>query len=147
MKLLFTRRRHVGSWLIRMVTWSNFSHVDVIMPNGTLIGASAPDGVERVKMSSRLDKASKAIVMDIPVGSHEVAFSFLHSQLGKPYDYAGVAGIGLHRDWQEEDKWSCAELVAKALSEAGQKPFDAEFHHRITPQDLLMLNFPKVRVK
>jgi uncharacterized protein YycO len=147
MKLLFTRRHHIGSWLIRMVTWSDYSHVDVLMPEGDLLGALAPDGVVRQGKALRIKQASKAVIMDLPVADAQAAYAFLKKQVGKPYDYQGVVGIGLHRDWQEDDSWSCAELAAQAAAEGGSNPFDNEFHHRITPQSLLMLNFPKTRIK
>ena len=147
MQLLFTRRRHLGSWLIRFVTWSEYSHVDIILHDQSLIGAIAPNGVVKHSMDKRLSMASKALIMELPVNSFQDAKAYALSQLGKKYDWLGVIGIGLHRNWQEEDKWSCAELVAKVLSEGGQKPFDSKFYNRITPQDLLMLNFKKQIIK
>jgi uncharacterized protein YycO len=130
-----------------MVTWSEYSHVDIMLDDGLLIGAIAGEGVVIQPLWHRLDIASKAVVMDLPVASMGDAIRFAKSQVGKPYDWLGVFGIGLHRDWQEVDKWSCAELVAMVASVAGQKPFDSKFHNRITPQNLLMLNFEKTRVK
>lgn len=147
MKLLFSRRRHLGSWLIRMVTWSEYSHVDLVLDDELLIGAIAGDGVVLGKVKERLAASSKAVVMKIPVKEIEVSEAFAIGQLGKKYDWLGVIGIGLKRNWQEDDKWSCAELVASILAAGGQRPFDSKFHHRITPQHLLSLNFEKVRVK
>ena len=147
MKLLFSRRHHIGSWLIRFVTWSEYSHVDLVLDDTSLIGATSFDGVAVSQLKDRLAKASKAVMVDIPVKDKAVAEAFAISQLGKPYDWLGVIGIGLKRNWQEDDKWSCAELVASVLSEGGQKPFDSKYHHRITPQHLLSLNFDKVKVK
>lgn len=147
MKLLFTRRHHIGSWLIRMVTWSEYSHVDIVLDDEFIIGAVAFKGVQKIRLDDRLAKASKSVVMDIPVKCLQDAEAFAIAQLRKPYDWLGVVGIGLKRNWQEDDKWSCAELVASVLSEGGQKPFDSKFYHRITPQHLLSLNFTKVKVK
>jgi len=147
MKLLFTRRRHIGSWFIRFVTWSEYSHVDIVLHDQFLIGAIAPDGVVLHNMDDRLAMASKALVMELPVQSLDDAKNFALSQIGKRYDWLGVIGIGLHRNWQEDDKWSCAELAAMALNAGGQRPFDSKFHNRITPQDLLMLNFEKRKIK
>jgi uncharacterized protein YycO len=146
-QLLFTRRRHLGSWLIRFVTWSEYSHVDILLDGKYLIGAIAPDGVVVNKVNDRLQRASKAVIMELPVVSISKAQDYARSQIGKPYDWLGVIGIGLHRNWQENDKWSCAELAAMALDAGGQRPFDSKFHNRITPQDLLMLNFQKIRIK
>ena len=147
MKLLFTRRRHIGSWLIRMFTWSEYSHVDIVLGNGFVLGAVAPDGVTIQPYWHRIDMASKAVMMDLPVKSIDDAIAYAHKQIGKPYDWLGVVGIGLRRNWQEDDKWSCAELVANAASVAGQKPFDDRFMYRITPQHLLLLNFKKIKIK
>lgn len=147
MKLLFSRRHHIGSWLIRMVTWSEYSHVDLVLDDGLLIGAIAGEGVVLNRLSDRIAKSSKAVTMEIPVKDIAASEAFAIGQLGKKYDWPGVIGIGLKRNWQEDDKWSCAELVASILAAGGQRPFDAKFHHRITPQHLLSLNFVKTKVK
>ena len=61
------------------------------------------------------------------------------SQIGKPYDYTAILGLGLRRDWQEEDAWFCSELVAWAFQHAGEPLFRAECLRRVTPQHLWML--------
>lgn len=147
MKLLFSRRHHIGSWLIRMVTWSEYSHVDLVLDDGLLIGAIAGEGVVLSKVSERASMSSKMVLMEIPVKDMAASEAFAIGQLGKQYDWLGVIGIGLKRNWQEDDKWSCAELVASILAAGGQRPFDSKFHHRITPQHLLSLNFEKTRIK
>ena len=147
MKLLFSRRHHLGSWLIRMITWSEYSHVDLVLDDGLLIGAIAGDGVVLSKVSERAVMSSKMVLMEIPVKDMPASEAFAIGQLGKQYDWLGVIGIGLKRNWQEDDKWSCAELVASILAAGGQRPFDSKYHHRITPQHLLSLNFEKTRIK
>lgn len=147
MKLLFTRRHHIGSHVIRAVTWSEYSHVDLMLNDAQVIGAMAFKGVAVASSAHRLDAASNAVVMDVPVLSVSDAEAFAYRQLGKPYDWAGVIGIGLHRDWQHDDKWSCAEFVAAALRFAGARLFDERFYNRVTPQDLLMLPFEREVVK
>lgn len=144
MKLLFSRRHHPGSYLIRMVTWSEWSHVDIILPDGGLIGAAAPHGVIEMTSELRVAMASHAAVMDVPC---RTVFSWLLSQLGTPYDWLGVAGLGMHRDWQEDDKWFCSEFVARAMKEGGFEPFQPGVMQRITPQHLWMLNFPTQIIK
>jgi len=130
-----------------MVTWSEYSHVDLVLDDDLLIGAIAGDGVVLGKVKERLAKSSKAVEMHIPVKEADASEAFAISQLGKDYDTWGALGIGLKRNWQDDDKWSCAELVASVLAAGGQRPFDSKFYHRITPQQLLMLNFEKVRIK
>lgn len=57
------------------------------------------------------------------------------SQIGKPYDWPGVLGIGFRRNWQESDAWFCSELVAWAFGVSGSPLFRTE-HWRITPQTI-----------
>ena len=147
MKLLFTRRHHIGSHIIRAVTWSEYSHVDLLLNESQVIGAAAFKGVVVAPISTRLEGASKAILMGVPVKSVSDAEAFAYAQLGKPYDWPGVIGIGLHRDWQHDDKWSCAEFAAATLRYAGTNLFADKFYQRVTPQDLLMLPFGREVVK
>lgn len=50
-----------------------------------------------------------------------------------------LLGLLMHRDWQEEDRWFCSELVAWAFTQGGSPLFRREAMHRITPQHLWML--------
>ena len=147
MKILFTRRRHLGSLIIRMVTWSAYSHVDFILDEERVLGATAPNGVNVEPIRNRLAKASKAVVMEINDVDLDKAKEFAIAQLGKKYDWTNIIGIYLHRDWQDSDSWSCAELIAAILKHSGVQLFDIKFYHRVTPQHLLMLNYKKERIK
>lgn len=137
--LLFSRRNHPGSWLIRAVSWSEWSHVEVVLPGGYLLGASAPHGVCLESMDKRMDIASHASLMNFP-GDLDKGMRWAEGQLGKPYDYLGVIGLGLHRDWEEDDKWWCSEFAGKFLKEAGFAPYRENVIKRLTPQHLAMLN-------
>lgn len=139
-QLLFTRRRHPGSALIRVATWSAWSHVDLI-DGPSVIGAVAFHGVERELLAIRVANASRAAVMTIPCADAAAVIAAAASQIGKPYDWMGVAGLGLHRDWQEADRWFCSEMAAWAFQETGQPLFRADALHRITPQHLWMLPY------
>ena len=55
------------------------------------------------------------------------------TQLGKPYDFTAVLGIGLHRDWTETDSWFCSELAAWACLHAGVPLLRFDRLNRITP--------------
>lgn len=147
MKILFTRRRAIGSWIIRFVTWSVYSHVDIILDDETVVGAIAGKGVCKTALSQRLAKASDAVMVTIPVELNADVIAFISEQMGKPYDWFGAIGIGLMQDWQHHDKWSCAEFIYAVMVQGGYVPYDLKYYHRITPQHLLMLNYPKVKVK
>lgn len=87
-----------------MVTWSEYSHVDLILDDTQLIGAIAGDGVVLNEVNERLAISSKAVVMHVPVSDIAASEAFAIGQLGKQYDWLGVIGIGLKRNWQEDDK-------------------------------------------
>lgn len=130
-----------------MVTWSVYSHVDIILDDQTVYGAMAGDGVCETPLSKRLALASDAVMVTIPIELNSNVLAYAMQQIGKPYDWLGVIGIGLKMDLQHNDKWSCAELVYAIMAMGGLKPYDLKYHARITPQHLLMLNFEKVKVK
>lgn len=66
------------------------------------------------------------------------------SQIGKPYDITSLLGILIHRQWTDTDSWFCSELVARSFAQGGNSLFREYNIHRITPQNLLMLNYPIV---
>ncbi|MCQ4310929.1 hypothetical protein NAV33_03305 [Pseudomonas stutzeri] len=148
-RVLFTRRHHIGSQAIRLGTWSAWSHVDLVDDRGAvpmLIGAVAPAGVVVVPMAERLSFASRAVLVEFTVPDRDAVLDAALSQVGKPYDWLGVAGIALRgRDWQEDDCWFCSELVAWAFSEAGYPLFRSDVQGRIVPQHLWMLANPYQR--
>lgn len=139
-KVLFSRNDKIGSRLIRLATWSDWSHVDLVRPNGTLIGATALHGVGLEDIDNRLAQASAAAIVAFP-GDDVAAIEWAYSQLEKPYDWLGVAGVGLHRDWMEDDKWFCSESVGRALHEGGFSPFRENALRRLVPQHLWMLDY------
>lgn len=144
--ILFSRRVHPGSWLIRAVTWSEWSHVELVLPDGRLLGAAAPHGVVYDTLENRLSIASEVAMMQLP-GDEDAALAWAVQQLGRPYDWLGVAGVGLHRDWEEDDRWFCSEFVAAAMKVSGYEPYRPVVMRRLVPQHLWMLNQPTTTLK
>ena len=123
-----------GSYIIRAFTWSDFSHIDVVLPNGKLFGALAKTGV----CEHDFGVYSAVKRFQVEVADEAKLFEILKSQEGKPYDWAGVIGLGLHRNWEDDDKWFCSELMAWAFKQAGTPLLNADDAFRITPRDLLL---------
>lgn len=144
--ILFSKRVHPGSWLIRMATWSEWSHVELVLPDGRLLGAAAPHGVQYDTMENRLRIASEVALMQLP-GNEEAVLAWATQQIGRPYDWLGVAGLGFHRNWEEDDAWFCSEFVGRALKEGGYEPYRADVLRRLVPQHLWMLNQPTKTLK
>ncbi len=133
-----------SSWLIRQATWSRWSHVDLVLPDGTLLGARIdggvkirPNGYDHFTDILRLSVASftplsRALEFSNPT-AEAALYAWAHAQVGKPYDWSAILGVGLHRDWRDEGKWFCSELVYRAFEVAGLDLLRIGGAWRVTP--------------
>lgn len=137
-RLVFTTTRGAASAVIRAGTWSRWSHV-ALVDDFTVIEATAKHGVRRAPLGELIAHASRFALVDLPCVDPAAAIAAAASQIGKPYDWSGAFGVGLHRDWQEDDAWFCSELVAWAFEVTQQPLLRAEVVRRVTPQHLWML--------
>lgn len=156
----------LSSKMICKFCHSHFSHVDIVMPDGNLIGASnSPDapfiegnpcGVairppEYQKFGMRR-MAVAAIHSDRPKEIEDNFYKVLLSQLGKPFDdsalYAFISSEGAEpRNWRQDDLWFCSEYAAWAFEIANFFPYELiTAKNRITPADLLLLLNPFINV-
>lgn len=132
-RLLFCTNPHNPlSWAIRACSWSQWSHV-AIVDGDDVVEAVALSGVVVTPLAERQAADPTWQLVDMPCSNAAAVIAAARSQLGKPYDYGGVIGVGLHRDWQDTGKWFCSELVAWAFEQAGCPLFRADAVHRVTP--------------
>lgn len=137
--LLFcTNPRNPFSWMIRACTWSHWSHV-AIVDGEDVIESIAFKGVVVSKLSDRQKHDPRWVVVELPCDDPAAVIAAARSQIGKPYDYTAVVGLGFHRVWKDADSWFCSELVAWAFDHAGHPLFRANTLGRVTPQHLWML--------
>lgn len=139
--------------LIRRLSHSPFSHVDVILPNGNALGASdSPDapvvegnkhGVAIRPPNYQVFGIRRQAVIVTPFADAIIAK--VMTQLGKPFD-----GDALHtflddrvfdRSWRNPTSWFCSELFAWAFEAAGYwAPQELLWpKSRVSPTDLLMM--------
>lgn len=140
-KLLMSTTHWPVSWLIRSISWSSWSHMAII-DGDTVIQAKMLDGVVRTPLADAIAAAARYAIIEVPANDPDAVIAAAASQLGKPYDYLGVIGLGLHRDWQEESAWWCSELPAWAFAQAGEPIFRADSIRRIAPQHWWLLWVP-----
>ncbi|MCU1718681.1 YiiX/YebB-like N1pC/P60 family cysteine hydrolase [Pseudomonas sp. 5P_3.1_Bac2] len=137
-RLLFSTSRYPFSLLIRASTWSRWSHVALVDAD-RVIEATALAGVRETTLAHAIARASDYCLVDLPAADAPAVIAAARSQLGKPYDWSAIAGLGLHRDWQDDDAWFCSELVAWAAHQGGARWLRPEALRRATPQHLWML--------
>lgn len=120
------------SALIRWKTGSPFNHCDFLLPTGHLFGAIPGVGVVVHTQGAEIRSA----IYEIPV---EDGFEYALEQMNKPYDFGAVLGLGLPfpRNWQNDDRWFCSELVSASLLHAGC-PIVSSDAWGVTPRDLLL---------
>lgn len=141
MRIIFSTGPHIGSFLLRTVLFSEWSHCGVISEDGnSVIEASSKYGVT-ITPIEKFTRYGKWAVVDCPVPDEKAAFDSLYSQVGKGYDWFGLLGLALTRKWQNDQDWFCSELVQYAKVKGGL--IDLRYDQwRVTPRDLWNLNYP-----
>jgi uncharacterized protein YycO len=142
-KILFSTQKDPVSWLIRFFTWNTYSHVDVVFRDH-VIGATAQEGVRVTTLREMKRKSSKWAIYEMECPKHHAFRDRIVSQIEKPYDFLGILGFFVRRNWQQENRWFCSELVAWASSLVGS-PILTGHHHRITPGALTRSPVLKLR--
>lgn len=136
-KVIFARSPKPFSLAIRLFTWSHWSHVAVIMPDGkTVIEARGGEGVVETHINEFKRRYVEYKSCRLPVMDRQEAFRELRKELGKPYDMTAIYSMVFRRNWQETDSWFCSELVAHASG-----LFRQDYVKRITPEDLWRITF------
>jgi uncharacterized protein YycO len=136
-ELVFTDSDSLTARFIRAFTWSKYCHVGLYDRKNGLVIDSRSDrkGVTAYKFEDLKKDYSRILIRSLPSVPRE-ALEIARSQIGKPYDWTALAGLGLHRDWQESDKWFCSELVIWACEQTGAQVINKQ-SWRVTPQDVL----------
>jgi uncharacterized protein YycO len=137
--LQFVTQKSLGSSLIRWGTHSDFSHVDVVLFDGRLLGARNDTAVPGVCIRpANYAPFTRRQTVIVPTQEDRAFYSFLVDQLGKPYDWKAIVGFAVDRNWRDPDSWFCSELVAAALEAAKIVKVQTPAN-RISPNDVFLL--------
>lgn len=115
-------------WLIQLLTWSRFVHVELAVAHGPgwalVWSSSSRDGGVRLR---RIDVRPEAWE-SVDIADHPGALAWFAAHEGQRYDWLGVARFVLPFIPQGRRRWFCSEAVAAALGLP--RP------HKWTPADL-----------
>jgi uncharacterized protein YycO len=140
--LAFSRDHTISTALIRLQTWSAWSHVGIVIPSeygsDWVIEARLKSGVRRITLFQFMRDASEYALKDVEVPDPSAAYKFAYDQIGKPYDIWGVIGLGINREWDEDDKWWCSELTEACIKAGGRIRFSKDVR-RLTPEHVWMV--------
>lgn len=140
-------------WICRL-THSPFSHVDLVLDDGNLLGASnnpyapviAGNASGVAIRPPHYQRFSIRRIATIPA-SDEIKkkfHDFCLAQLGKPFD-SGALKVGeflspdfSDRDWRDDVAWYCAEMIGRATEVSCLIPWCYPgIKGRLTPADYL----------
>jgi uncharacterized protein YycO len=140
MQLVLARNRSFGSWLLRTLMWSQWSHSAIYDPFTNQVWDSTwlQGGVRRHHYETWKQNYPFAEFHDAGVLDFEGAREWLDAQVGKGYDWTALLSFVVHRNWQEDDKWFCSELTEMARDLFGKPRFRTSAS-RVTPQHQAML--------
>lgn len=138
MNILLSRNHSISSWLIRLATWSRYSHCAIVDGLHVIESTFWGGGVVRRPLDEFMDDHPGAELLEVPCPDDEAGLRWAREQVGKPYDWTAILGFLVRRDWQEPDSWFCAEHVEGTIKAAGRDRFRVGLS-RITPQHVWMV--------
>lgn len=138
-RFMFTNSKFSFSPIIRVFTWSEFSHMAIIIDDETVLHSDL-NGVRLEKIKSLQERSTSWMIAEYECERPHDLINVCMTQIGKPYDYLAWIGILFrHINLKDNSKWVCSELPEYGAWLSGQSFFYREFNHRITPQHWLML--------
>lgn len=124
----FVRADDVLSDLIAVAGAGDFSHVDLLLDDDTLLGArhdavgGKPPGVQI--RTRNYASWSKQVIIAVPCTTLQkaTALNFATAQIGRPYDIVAILGFVAGRNWRDPAAWFCSELGAATGEHGGLWP-------------------------
>jgi len=108
---------------IKFVTWGRYSHTAIILADDIIVEAwQGSNSVRIIKSLSNGHKPGTHIdIYSVRMGAEQerVFRQFVLDQVGKKYDFWGIAGFLRRKDLQRGESWFCSELFAAGCEKAG----------------------------
>ena len=150
--LQFCRFDSLVGRLVDFGTHGTVGHVDIVLPDGSLLGAQHEPGLGRrpsgvqVRPANYGDTCGMAGRVWVSLETtDECALSSMvwaRAQIGAEYDTRAIEGIALDEDWSTPGKLICSGLAAGFLTQPSV-PFIgyplAKNWRIITPEELLLI--------
>lgn len=145
-KAQFVLGRGLSSKAIAYFGAGGYSHVDIVLSDGYLLGARSdrvghrPPGVQIREPDYEI--WDKQVVVSIPTTQEQAKafYNFANAQVDKPYDSTAIWGIALGRDWRDPADWFCSELYCAGLEVALIVPQLCATTNKITPGAAMLIS-------
>jgi hypothetical protein len=108
----------IVSQAIKFFSWSEYSHASWVTENGGEYESWDGVGVQySAKFGAAHTKGTFVDLFNIKITSQETynLELFFKSQIGKKYDYKGILGFLMRKDYESVEKWFCSELIMEGF--------------------------------
>lgn len=140
MKLIFGSNPWPGSLLIRLATFSQWSHVGIVY--GDYVVEAKFPRVRQTTVGNFIAHYPKWEFAELPCANEAKAESWAMSRIGKLYDVGGLIAFPFQqRDWESRGRYFCSELPILAAAEGGTRYVRDGARSRVTPGQLYDLSF------
>lgn len=124
------------TWLIRLVTFGPFSHVELVFSDGVGFSASGRDGCVRFSRVEGLEDEKRWALVPLEISREDELRLrvFCRRYLRLPFDWNGVLSFLLPWKRSDRGRWYCTELVLLVLQQ--ELGLFIDVHRRLSPNDL-----------
>ena len=136
--------------LIRLWTWSRYSHCEFVFSNGVSVFPAMEVGV--VISTKKKYPVETFVHVDVTPEQERIIYHWAKRQVGVPYDYTALAPFNVliprkKKSWKDPIAWMCSEFCAFGLEKIGIVLFD-EKEKKITPGGLFkrLMKHPKAHI-
>lgn len=127
------------SWAIRKVTFSEFSHVELVTDEGTYIGAHARGGIkERVDDPDDLPTFERRYSLPCTQAQKDKIFAYARSKIGTKYNFRDIFGLLIHSNFSSPNRLICSMFVFEAALAGGIQMLNVlpRYSNLVTPDTL-----------
>jgi hypothetical protein len=142
--LQFVEGTGVGSAMIKWFGHGKFSHVDCVLPDGSLLGARSdviqgvPAGVQ-IRPAGYMTGPVERVDIPCTAEQEQMFYSYGRSQIGRAYNQLGIIAFVFSVGWTNEEERFCSEFATMCLRGAGMLGQLSEPPNKIDPDSLRLI--------
>jgi hypothetical protein len=141
LKIRFITESDAVSAAIRFVTFSEFSHTEIELPDGSFLGAHAGSGVQIRPANYCKPTFERGYALPVDDEKYAQAMKYAHSCIGYSYNYTDIVGLLFHHNLTSKGRVICSQFVFDVMTVAGIQSLNVlqAYDFRVTP-DILHLS-------
>lgn len=141
----FIAEKAIASRAIAWFGGGEFSHIDLVMPDGRYAGArTAADGAAepgyQIRPTDYIKPAHSLVLsLEVTPEQEQACYKASTAKVGDAYDHIAIWGFAFGRNWAEPGAWECAEAQAHNIVCANICHPLYLTANRITPNDMTLI--------